>query len=54
MFREVTLQEAILDPFMLYKDNWGLITAGKSGDFNMMTVSWGSFGEIWGRDIATV
>lgn len=34
--------------------NWALLSAGNSESFNMMTVSWGSFGFIWGSPALTV
>lgn len=51
---EVRLNDVTLDPFRLYRDDWGLVTAGKPGDFNTMTISWGSFGELWARPTVTV
>ncbi|MDY6787019.1 MAG: flavin reductase family protein [candidate division WOR-3 bacterium] len=38
--------------FSLIADRWALLTAGEKGDFNTMTVSWGSFGELWNEKIA--
>ena len=52
--KEVKLDDVVLDPFRLYRDDWGLVTAGKPGDFNTMTISWGSFGELWARPTVTV
>lgn len=31
-------------------EEWALITAGGSDNYNMMTASWGFFGEMWGSD----
>ncbi len=31
-------------------EEWALITAGNSDAYNMMTASWGFFGEMWGSD----
>lgn len=31
---------------------WMLITAGTPKDFNTMTASWGTFGVLWGRNVA--
>lgn len=39
--------------FKLIADDWMLVTAGTIGDFNTMTASWGTFGELWHRKIAT-
>ena len=38
----------------MLKNNWGLVTAGNSEKYNMMTVSWGAMGELWGKDSVTV
>ncbi len=31
-------------------EEWALITAGNAKNYNMMTASWGFFGEMWGSD----
>lgn len=33
---------------------WALLTAGKDASYNTMTVSWGSFGTLWNKPVATV
>ncbi len=38
----------------LIRDGWMLITAGNPESFNTMTASWGSLGELWGLEVATV
>lgn len=39
--------------FMLFNDNWALVTAGSLTNYNTMTISWGSLGCIWnGEDSA--
>lgn len=35
--------------FDLFKNQWALVTAGNTEDFNSCTVSWGSFGTLWTR-----
>ena len=54
MFKEIKatdIKENIVD---LLKNNWGLVTAGDSEKYNMMTASWGFMGEIWGEDSVVV
>lgn len=54
MFKEIKatdIKENIVD---LLKNNWGLVTAGNNKKYNMMTVSWGAMGELWGKDSVTV
>ncbi|MDR2885981.1 MAG: flavin reductase [Rikenellaceae bacterium] len=33
---------------------WMLVTAGKPGDYNTMTASWGGVGELWHKPVAFV
>ena len=40
------------NPFDMLDKEWMLITAGKPGDYNTMTASWGGFGFIWGKPVA--
>ena len=52
--RAVNLSELVLDPARLYRDAWGLLTAGTREEFNSMTVSWGCFGQLWGMPVTHV
>lgn len=52
--RAVNLNELVLDPARLYRDAWGLLTAGTRDDFNSMTISWGGFGHLWQKPITQV
>lgn len=36
----------------LLKNNWGLVTAGDAEKYNMMTVSWGRYGQSFGARTA--
>ena len=54
VLQEITLNEVTLDPFRTYRDQWALLTAGVPGNFNTMTISWGSYGELWARPTVTV
>lgn len=38
----------------LFNKKWALVASGQLNDFNVMTVSWGSLGTLWSRDIVTV
>ena len=44
----------MMDPFKMYGKDWALVTAGSLEEHNSMTISWGSLGILWGKDIATV
>ncbi|MBQ7603099.1 MAG: flavin reductase, partial [Clostridia bacterium] len=35
-------------------DEWALLTAGNKKKFNSMTISWGSFGVLWFKNVVTV
>ena len=43
-----------MDPFTRFHTDWALLTAGTGVHFNSMTISWGSFGTVWGKDVVTV
>lgn len=40
--------------FTLLDKDWMLITAGNNKDFNTMTASWGGFGILWRKPVATI
>ncbi len=44
------------NPFELFNTGWFILTAGDfaKGEYNGMTISWGSLGTIWGRPFAMV
>lgn len=48
-FKEIQINELIINPVSIFSDGWALLTAGDKNGFNSMTVSWGATGEIWGK-----
>ncbi|MBR5340963.1 MAG: flavin reductase [Erysipelotrichaceae bacterium] len=46
--------ELKINPFEKFNNEWAILTAGNKDDFNGMTISWGSMGTIWGKDVITV
>lgn len=54
MFKEIKATDIKENISELLKTNWGLVTAGTIDGYNMMTVSWGAMGELWGKDCVTV
>ncbi len=42
------------DIFEQFDKKWALLTAGDKENYNMMTISWGGLGTLWGKAIATV
>ena len=53
-FEEIECKALADNVFQLLDDEWMLITAGKFESFNTMTASWGSFGILWHKPIATI
>lgn len=54
MQKEINIRE-LKDNFVkMISSDWALLTAGKSDDFNTMTVSWGGIGELWNKDVCFV
>ena len=52
--KEIKLDDLTINPFVYFKTDWVLITAGNEKKANTMTASWGGVGEIWGKAAATV
>lgn len=52
-FKKVNIRE-IPSPIQLINDEWMLVTSGKEGDYNTMTASWGTLGELWNKEVAFV
>jgi len=52
MFEKITPEELNENFFRLINNDWMLVTAGKLGNFNTMTASWGSTGILWNKPIA--
>ena len=44
----------LFPPFDLLGNRWALLSAGTPKFWNTMTISWGQFGELWGKHVATV
>ena len=51
-FVEISAKDIDKNAISLISQEWALVTAGNSDKFNMMTVSWGFLGEMWGKDCA--
>jgi len=50
-FREIAPTQIKGNPIELIGKEWMLVTAGSPGDFNTMTASWGSLGELWFKPV---
>ncbi|MEG2525476.1 MAG: flavin reductase family protein, partial [Oscillospiraceae bacterium] len=53
-FREIPAGELNARPFHTLDQEWALLSAGDSKNFNTMTVSWGQLGTLWNLPVATV
>lgn len=52
---ELTTWEALdFNTVELFGTDWALVAAGNMEDYNMMTISWGSWGWLWGKPISNV
>ena len=51
-FKEVNIKDLDENFVKLVADEWMLVAAGDKENYNMMTASWGYFGEMWGKDTA--
>ena len=53
-FNKIDIKDFNENIFTKIANEWFLITAGKPEHCNTMTACWGSFGVLWGRNVATV
>ncbi len=55
-FQKISLKELQDNPVKMVADDWLLLSAKKSDSdsFNMMTLSWGTIGNLWGEPVAIV
>ncbi len=52
-YREVKASDIPGNFYELISKDWMLITSGNKEKFNMMTASWGTFGQLYGRPVMT-
>lgn len=53
-WKEISPREIEGNPVKLFADDWFELAAGKEGDMNLMTIAWGTLGELWGKPVVTV
>lgn len=51
-FRELSVNDFMVNPFSKIGKEWMLITAKNKEKTNTMTASWGSLGVMWGKNVA--
>lgn len=53
-FKEIKVEDFQMNPFTKIGTEWMLITAGDEKSHNTMTASWGGFGVLWRKNVATI
>ena len=53
-WQEIAPEEIELNPVQMIDGDWLEVSAGKEGNMNLMTISWGTIGELWGKPVFTV
>ena len=48
------MDEKCNDILNLFSKKWALVTAGKEGHYNTMTIGWGTLGTLWSKPICSV
>lgn len=54
MLRNISIKELKESTAELFDDRWALLSAGDTNAYNMMTISWGTLGELWNKEVCTV
>ncbi|MFC2079912.1 flavin reductase [Bacteroidota bacterium] len=52
MYKTISPYDLDENVFKMLDKDWMLVTAGKMGDFNTMTASWGHLGIMWNLPVA--
>lgn len=53
-WEEIAPTEIERNPVRMIDEDWLAVSAGKEGNMNLMTISWGTIGELWGKPVFTV
>ena len=53
-WKQIKPQEIEGNAVKMFSEDWMLLSAGKEGDMNMMTIAWGGLGELWSKPVVTV
>ena len=53
-WQEITARDIEGNPVSMFADEWFELAAGKEGDMNLMTIAWGTLGELWSKPVVTV
>lgn len=52
----IPIERLVIRPISIFHNQWFLLTSGDftTGEFNCMTISWGSIGEVWSKPLVQV
>lgn len=53
-WQEIAPAEIELNPIKMIDEDWLEVSAGKEGNMNLMTISWGTIGELWNKPVFIV
>ena len=53
-WQEIAPTEIELNPVQMIDKDWLEVSAGKEGNMNLMTISWGTIGELWNMPVFIV
>lgn len=53
-WQEIKPEEIDVNAIKMFNEEWKILSAGNDSLLNMMTISWGTLGELWGRPVVTV
>ena len=53
-WQEIAPEEIDLNPIQMIDKDWLAVSAGKEGNMNLMTISWGTIGELWSKPVFIV
>ena len=53
-WQEITPRDIEGNPIRMFADDWFELAAGTEGDMNLMTIAWGTLGQLWGKPVVTV
>lgn len=54
VYKKIALEDLQIDAFEYISKKWFLISASVDGVVNTMTASWGGFGTLWFKNVATI
>lgn len=53
-YKEIDPRELQENPIKMIADDWALLATGNEENHNAMTISWGTIGELWSKEVAIV